>query len=173
MPEESAADWSVKYKEQTKRLAKLWDVYEKQERELAALKDRVASTEAELADRDRIIKSLKEVLEARDRRVRELEIELTGLRNEKSSWDPKLRSLESELRVERERYAKLFALAEELEEEVRAAKRGIEVRDEWFRTHVDILSNFSKAIEDRDRMLASAGKVEGPGRAELDKMKRP
>ncbi|MEM2870093.1 MAG: hypothetical protein QW379_06715 [Thermoplasmata archaeon] len=172
MPDEAAADWSVKYKEQTARLAKLWDAYEKQEKELAAVKERVSALEAELADRERIIKSLKDVLEARDRRVRELEIELTGLRNEKNTWDPKLRNLENELRIERERYAKLFALAEELEEEVRAAKRGIEARDEWFRTHIDIFANFSRAIEERERMIAQAGKVEGPGRAELEKMKR-
>ena len=172
MPEETAADWSVKYKEQTARLAKLWDAYEKQERDLAAMKEKVSAVEAELADRDRIIRSLKDVLEARDRRVRELEIELTSLRNEKSGWEPKLKGLENELRIERERYARLFALAEELEEEVRVAKKGIEARDEWFRTHIDIFSNFSKAIEERDMMIASAGKVEGSGRAELEKMKK-
>ena len=120
--ESAAGDMAGKYEQERQRLAKLWDAYEKQEKELAALKEKVGHLENDLMDRERIIKSLKDVLESRDRRTRELEIEMTSLRGDKSGWEPRLKSLETDLRLERERFAKLFALAEELEEEVKLVR---------------------------------------------------
>ena len=170
--EMTATDALSKYELERQRLAKLWDAYEKQEKDFASLKDRVTNGEAELADRDRIIRSLKDVLEGRDRRTRELEIEITTLRNEKSSYDPKVQQLTSDLRIERERFAKLFALAEELEEEIKMAKRAIEARDEWFRTHVDVFANLQRAVDDHQRMIDSLDRMSDVGEAELTKLKK-
>jgi chromosome segregation ATPase len=170
--EMTAGDALSKYEQERQRLAKLWDAYEKQEKDFAALKDRVTGIDSELADRDRIIKSLKDVLEGRDRRSRELEIEITSLRNEKTSYEPKIQQLTTDLRIERERFAKLFALAEELEDEIKMAKKAIEARDEWFRTHVDVFADIQRAVDDHQRMIASLDKVSDYGAAELVKLKK-
>ena len=171
--EMAAGDMAGKYEQERQRLAKLWDAYEKQEKEMAALKEKAGHFETDLLDRDRIIKSLKDVLETRDRRTRELEIELTSIRGDKSSWDPKLKGLETDLRLERERFAKLFALAEELEEEVKLAKRAIEARDEWYRGHIDVLGNIQRAMDDYDKMMSALGKRVELDRAELGKLSKP
>lgn len=170
--EMTAGDALSKYEQERQRLAKLWDAYEKQEKDFAALKDRVTGIDSELADRDRIIKSLKDVLEGRDRRSRELEIEITSLRNEKTSYEPKIQQLTTDLRIERERFAKLFALAEELEEEIKMAKKAIEARDEWFRTHVDVFANLQRAVDDHQRMIDSLDRMSDVGEAELTKLKK-
>jgi chromosome segregation ATPase len=168
----TATDAQSKYEQERQRLAKLWEAYEKQEKDFAALKDRVGGMEAEVADRDRIVKSLKDVLETRDRRTRELEIENTTLRNEKTSYEPRMQQLTTDLRIERERFAKLFALAEELEEEIKMAKKAIEVRDEWFRTHVDVFADIQRAVDDHQRMINSLDKMSDYGEAELIKLKK-
>jgi chromosome segregation ATPase len=166
----AAGDMAGKYEQERQRLAKLWDAYEKQEKEMAALKEKVGHLENDLMDRERIIKSLKDVLESRDRRTRELEIEMTSLRGDKSGWEPRLKSLETDLRLERERFAKLFALAEELEEEVKLAKKAIAARDEWYRTHVDVLGDIQRAMQDYDVMMAQLGKQVEMDKAALEKL---
>ena len=168
--EMAAGDMAGKYEQERQRLAKLWDAYEKQEKEMAALKEKVGHLENDLMDRERIIKSLKDVLESRDRRTRELEIEMTSLRGDKSGWEPRLKSLETDLRLERERFAKLFALAEELEEEVKLAKKAIAARDEWYRTHVDVLGDLQRAMQDYDVMMAQLGKQVEMDKAALEKL---
>jgi chromosome segregation ATPase len=170
--ESAAGDLAGKYEQERQRLAKLWDAYEKQEKEMASLKDKVGRLENDLLDRDRIVKSLKDVLETRDRRTRELEIEMTSLRGDKTGWEPRLKALETDLRLERERFAKLFALAEELEEEVKLAKKAIESRDEWYRSHVDVLGDLNRAMEDYDRMMANLGKQVESDKAALDKLSK-
>jgi chromosome segregation ATPase len=169
----AAGDMAGKYEQEKLRLAKLWDAYEKQEKELAVMKEKVGHLENDLMDRDRIIKSLKDVLETRDRRTRELEIELTSLRGDTSSWEPRIKSLETDLRLERERFAKLFALAEELEEEVKVAKKAIESRDEWYRNHIDVLGNIQRAMDDYDKMMSTIGKQVELDKAELGKLTKP
>jgi chromosome segregation ATPase len=168
--ESAAGDMAGKYEQERQRLAKLWDAYEKQEKEIAALKEKTGHIENDLLDRERIIKSLKEVLEVRDRRTRELEIEMTSLRGDKSGWEPRLKALETDLRLERERFAKLFALAEELEEEVKLAKKAIAARDDWYRGHVDVLGDLQRAMDDYDKMMAQLGKQVEMDKAALEKM---
>jgi len=171
--ESAAGDMAGKYEQERQRLAKLWDAYEKQEKEMAALKEKVGHLENDLMDRERIIKSLKDVLESRDRRTRELEIEMTSLRGDKSGWEPRLKSLETDLRLERERFAKLFALAEELEEEVKLAKKAIATRDEWYRNHVDVLGDLQRAMTDYDVMMAQLGRQVEMDKAALEKISKP
>jgi len=171
--EMATGDVASKYEQERQRLAKLWHAYEKQEKEMAGLKEKIARHDNDLMDRDRIIRSLKDVLETRDRRTRELEIELTSIRGDKSAWEPKLKSLETDLRLERERFAKLFALAEELEEEVKVAKKAIESRDEWYKNHVDVLGNIQRAMDDYDKMMTTLGKQVEMDKAALERLSKP
>jgi len=168
----TAEDYRKEFIAERERLAKLWDAYEQQEKEVGALKNKIAMLERELNEKDRIIRSLKDVMEARDRENRELEIEATSLRGDKSTHEPKLNELQSSLRVEKERFAKLFKLAEELDEELRTARNEIQARDEWFRIHVDSLRGIGKAIEERDRMVENAKgrNVRGDYKGTLDRL---
>jgi chromosome segregation ATPase len=171
----TAEDLRKEFLAERERLAKLWDAYEAQEREVAALKNKISILERELSEKDRIVKSLKDVLEARDRENRELEIEVTGLRGDKASFEPKISDLTSALRVEKERFAKLFRLAEELDEELRVARKEIAARDEWFRVHVEQLRGMGKAIDERDTLIENAKgkKVKGDYKASLEKLNVP
>jgi len=168
----TAEDYRKEFIAERERLAKLWDAYEQQEKEVGALKNRIAMLERELNEKDRIVRSLKDVLEARDRENRELEIEATSLRGEKSVHEPKLNDLQSSLRIEKERFAKLFKLAEELDEELRSARNEISARDEWFRIHVDQLRGIGKAIDERERMVdaARAKSIKGDYKTTLDRL---
>jgi chromosome segregation ATPase len=168
----SADDYRKEFIAERERLAKLWDAYEQQEKEVAALKNKISMLERELGEKDRIVRSLKDVMEARDRENRELEIEATSLRGDKATHEPKIGELQSSLRVEKERFAKLFKLAEELDGELRTARSEIQARDEWFRIHVDSLRGMGKAIDERDRMVETAkGRgLRGDYKATLDRL---
>jgi chromosome segregation ATPase len=165
-------DYRKEFIAERERLAKLWDAYEQQEKEVGTLKNRIALLERELNEKARIVKSLKDVLEARDRENRELEIETTSLRGDKATHEPKFNELQSSLRVEKERFAKLFKLAEELDGELRTARDEIQARDEWFRIHIDSLRGIGKAIEERDRMVEAAKgrNIRGDYKSTLDKI---
>lgn len=171
----TAEDLRREFLAERERLAKLWDAYEAQEKEVSALKNKITVLEREISEKDRIVNSLKDVLEARDRENRELEIEVTALRGDKASFGPKVSELTKALRVEKERFAKLFQLAEELDEELRVARKEISARDEWFRIHVDQLRGISKAIDERDDLIdaASGKKAKADYKPALEKLNVP
>jgi len=173
MAEDVAGSAGGDPKVQTDRLRKLWDAYEKQQGELSAMNARISSLEADLASRDGTIRNLKDVLETRDRRTRELEIENTGLRNDKATFDPRIQQLTTDLRIERERFAKLFALSQELMEELDQAKKEIQTRDEWFRKHVDVFGDVQRAIDEHERLIAAVKRREIAVRPALDKLAPP
>lgn len=138
------------------RLAKLWDAYETQEKEFNQALTRIKALEDQVKDRDRIIDTLKKVVESRDRELREQEIRLTALTDEQARSDPVIRTLKTSLREEKERYAKLFAITEELEEELEEARKQSTVRDQWFRSNVGKLEALDQAIRERAAMIAAA-----------------
>jgi len=149
-------DLKAELEAERKRLATVWAAYEAQQKELDALREKVEQLEKQVEDKDRMVRSLKGVLETRDREIREMEIELTKLRSEKESFQPKIDELTQALRVEKERFAKLFRLAEELDEDLRQARREIEARDEWFRIHFETLAHIGRALEEREKMISAA-----------------
>jgi DNA repair exonuclease SbcCD ATPase subunit len=138
------------------RLAKLWDAYEAQEREFNQALTKIKTLEDQHRDRDRIIDTLKKVVESRDKELRDLEIRHTTLNDEKSRTEPVIDELKTSLRSEKERYAKLFAITEELEEELEEARSQLEARDHWFNRNVGKLEALDEAIRERSRMVASA-----------------
>ncbi len=152
--EDQNRDYKAEWMRERERLAKLWAAFESQERELRSLKDRIEGAERTIADKDRLIVSLKDLVEARDRSNRNYELELIPLRNARAEVAPKIEALTRELQIEKERFAKLFGLAEDLDEELRRRQREIEVRDEWFRTNVGVLRRMDAAIQERERMLS-------------------
>ena len=138
------------------RLAKLWDAYEAQEKEFEAALKKIAVLEAKIKEKDRINETLRKVVEARDSELRELEIKCTALEQSLGRAEPKIEELTRSHKVEVERYNKIFAIAEELEEELAVARREIDARDEWYKRHLSVLEKLSDAIKDRAVLIDSA-----------------
>ncbi len=174
-PSTDASGMNIKreLEKERQRLAQLWDAYEDQEKEVNRLKERVVQLERDLEEKERIIRSLRDVLAARDTENRELHIATTSLRTEKNQWDPRLKDLEQNLRMEQDRFAKLFKLAEDLDTELKEARRQIEVRDQWFKKNVMGMANIRRAIEERESMVeAVTSKGYEPDlEGELDRLK--
>ena len=146
-------DYKSEWLRERERLAKLWAAFEGQEKELRTLRDKVFDFERTIAEKERLLRSLKDLVEARDRTNRNYELELTSSRQAREDYEPKLKEINKELQIEKARFAKLFALAEDLDEELRRRQREIEIRDEWFRTNVDVLRRVDHSIQEWDRML--------------------
>jgi len=134
-------------------LVKLWDSYEHQERDIAALKDRIAFLEQEHLQKDNIIANLKVHGESKDGRLRECEIEVIALRRHKEESEPKLKSLESQLRAAEDRYAKVLKLWEASYESAKFWRKAAEDRDAWFDRHIGAFGDFKRAIDEREEML--------------------
>jgi predicted flap endonuclease-1-like 5' DNA nuclease len=135
------------------RLAKLWDAYEEQEREFNLALKKISELEKKNRELEKINATLKKVTEGRDREIRELEIKETALEEENSQFRPELERLESLYQDEKERYAKLFAITEELEEELETARTELEIRDRWFQKHFGQLESFNVAMKERAIMI--------------------
>ncbi len=149
-------DYKKEYEQERVRLAKLWDAYSIQEKELQKLRDTISLNETKMVEKDALVKAAKEALDARDKEIRDLEIEVRALRAEKATFQPRLDELNKSLRIEKERYAKLFALSEELDEEVKKMKREVEARDEWDKLHLSQFGDVRRALEERSRMINEA-----------------
>ena len=134
-------------------LVKLWDSYEHQERDIAALKDRIAFLEQEHLQKDNIIQNLKVHTESKDGRLRDSEMEVIALRRHKEESDPKLKSLESQLRAAEDRYAKVLKLWEASYESAKFWRKAVEERDSWFDRHIGAFGDFKRALDERDDML--------------------
>ncbi len=135
-------------------LNKLWDAYEAQEREVVKLKEKLSHAEAESLESESALTNLKMALEARDTRTRELDIELIRLRKFKEEAEPKVHSLEAQLRGAEDRYSKVFKLAEVVSEKAKYWQRGAEERDAWFDRHIGVFGEFKRALEERETMMS-------------------
>ncbi len=155
-PTSSGPNYKREFEKERQRLAQLWDAYEDQEKEVNNLKEQVNQLKETLEEKERVIRSLKEVLSSRDTENRELHIELTALRSEKTTWDPRLKELEQEIRLQHDRFGKLYKLAEDLDLELKEARRQIEARDRWYKKNILVLGNVKRAMEDREEMIESA-----------------
>jgi chromosome segregation ATPase len=155
-PSSTGPNYKREFEKERQRLAQLWDAYEDQEKEVNHLKDQVDTLKMTLDEKERIIRSLKEVLQTRDTENRELHIELTALRSERTTWDPKLKDLEQKLRLQKDSFGKLYKLAEELDLELKEARSQIEARDRWYKKNILVMGNIKRAMEDREEMIESA-----------------
>jgi len=135
------------------RLAKLWDAYENQERELDLAMKKISDLENKLKEHERINGTLKNVVETRDKEIRDLEIKVVSLEEEATRYQPQIDELTRLYKDEKERYAKLFIITEELEEDLAGTKKELEIRDLWFKNNIGVLTNLSKSIRDRDMMI--------------------
>ena len=155
-PSTSGPNYKREFEKERQRLAQLWDAYEDQEKEVNDLKDQVQQLKETLDEKERVIRSLKDVLQSRDTENRELHIELTALRSERSTWDPRLKELEQNLRMQKDQFGKLYKLAEDLDMELKEARSQIEARDRWYKKNVLVMGNIKRAMEEREEMIEAA-----------------
>ncbi len=156
---DSSTDGITNYKDEYEkeriRLAKLWEAYEVQQRDIDDMNAKVAGLEKELDEKDRIVKSLKEVLEMRDKEIRELDIERSKLKHRNAELEPRIDSLEKDMKGELERFSKLFSLAEDLESELNRAKDEIKIRDKWFKENIAVFRGLAGASDEWERRTRS------------------
>jgi chromosome segregation ATPase len=150
---EDAIDYRREYEKEQERLTKLWDAYEIQEKDFEQAKEKIKVMEDIIAEKERIILSLRQVAENRDAEIRDLEIRVSSLERENSSFEPKFKEMEKELKKQRDQFSKLYSLAEELDEELRYARKEIENRDDWFRDHINVFKGMCNAISSREDII--------------------
>jgi chromosome segregation ATPase len=155
-PSTTGPNYKREFERERQRLAQLWDAYEDQEKEVTNLKEQVSQLKETLEEKERIIRSLKEVLQTRDTENRELHIELTALRSERVTWDPKFKELEQGKRLTNDQLGKLYKLAEELDMELKEARRQIDSRDRWYKKNILVMGNIKRAMEEREEMIEAA-----------------
>lgn len=142
------------------RLKKLWTAYQTQERELDAALKKIESLEIRLKEKDRMIETLREALEARDREIKDLQMKNLELEGRVEELLPRIKELEERHEKDLQRYAKLFGLTEELEEELERVRKELALRDRWFEENLKPLYNLCQSLYDRERMLESVRKEE-------------
>jgi chromosome segregation ATPase len=150
---ETDVDYRREYEKEQERLTKLWDAYEIQEKDFEQAKEKIRVLEDVIEEKDRIIQSLRQVAENRDADIREMEVKISSLERENNSFSPKIKELETELKKQRDQFAKLYSLAEELDEELRYSRKQIEIRDDWFRDHINVFSGMCNAIGSREEIV--------------------
>ena len=66
---------------------------------------------------------------------------------------PKIEDASKSLKIEKERFAKLYSLAEELEADIKELRESLDNRDKWFKSNIDILRGFSRALSEREEII--------------------
>ena len=150
MPIEAEVNYRREYEKEQERLTKLWDAYEIQEKDFEQAKEKIKVLEDVIEEKDRIIQSLRQVAENRDSEIRELDVKMSTLERENSTFEPKMKEYENNLKKHRDQFSKLYSLAEELDEELRYSRKQIELRDDWFRDHINVFSGMCNAIKSRE-----------------------
>jgi chromosome segregation ATPase len=167
---EGITDYKEAFEKEKLRLAKLWEAYEVQQRDIEGINAKVLGLEKEVDEKERIVKSLKEVLEMRDKEIRELDIERSKLRHRNAELEPRIESLESDMRSELERFSKLFALAEDLEADLNKAKAEIVRRDVWFKENMGVFKGVSGAIEDWEVQIHKTDIIPSDRKGDMEKI---
>ncbi len=149
------------------RLVKLWDAYQKQEKEYSEALKKILSLEKELRESNKMKKSLRLLVEEKNRDIMELEVSNTSLKTDLSEMLPQIEEKDRILSESKKRYAKLYALTEELEEELEVARKETSARDKWFEENISVLDNLKKTLAQRKLMVDRAGRGEDIGSAVL------
>lgn len=147
MPDLESEDYRKKHLMEQERLAKLWDAYQIQEKALKEATDSIRKIETDNELKDKEVQSLNEMLEKRDKQLREMEREVTNLQKITADYKPKLAGCESSLKKEKDKLAKLYDVAQEMEEELQLKTKALEQRDGWFLEHFSFFENVGDVLK--------------------------
>ncbi len=147
MPDIESEDYKKKHLMEQERLAKLWDAYQIQEKALKEATDSLRKSETDLELKEKEIESLNEMVEKRDKQLREMEREVTNLQKITADYKPKLENCQVALKKEKDKLAKLYDVAQELDEELQVKNRALEQRDGWFLEHFSFFENVGDVLK--------------------------
>ncbi len=146
--------------EETERLVKLYDAFEQQEKEIVGLRAEIEVLEKEAIDKEIAREGLDALLTQKDNRIRDLEVEGTTTSQRVKHLEPALEKMEEKYTREKERLARVFEIAEELDGDLRLAVAEMKARDDWYVDHMQIFEDLNRAIKTRYDMIENAVEAE-------------
>ena len=146
--------------DETERLVKLYDAYEQQERDIVGLRAEIEVLEKEVIDKEIDREGLEKLLSEKDNRVRDLELDHAKATKRIEHLEPELEKMEEKYTREKDRLARVFEIAEELDGDLRLAVAEIKARDDWYVNHMQIFEDLNKAIKVRYDMIENAVEAE-------------
>jgi len=157
---EEARELAKQLETANERLIKLWDAYEKQEKELDESKAEIEVLEGEIQKFEIQKESMERLLHEKDSKIRNLEVHTLTLEKRISTLEPELEKLSEKYTREKDRLAKLYEIAEELDDDLKLAVREIRARDEWYLKHMSLFEDLHRAIQTRYSMIEDAVRTE-------------
>ena len=146
--------------QETERVLKLYDAFSEQEKELTTLKAEVEVLEKEIVEREIEKEGLEALLTEKDNRLREVEMKGAKSGKHVEFLEPELEKMEEKYTREKNRLAKVFGIAEELDNDLRLAVTELKVRDDWYVDHMALFEDLNKAIKDRYELIERAVEAE-------------
>lgn len=146
-------DYREKYLEEQGRLIKLWDAYEAQEKELNEAHQKIQDAFAVIEEKERTIAALKELIERKDEEIRDNEIKIATLGKTCSRYEPMIEELKEKYKNEKEKLAKLYAVTEDLDDDLNLARSAIRSRDSWFIENIGSFERLSEVIDERKKIM--------------------
>lgn len=146
--------------QETERVLKLYDAFSEQEKELTTLKAEVEVLEKEIVGREIEKEGLEALLTEKDNRLREVEMKGAKSGKHVEFLEPELEKMEEKYTREKNRLAKVFGIAEELDNDLRLAVTELKVRDDWYVDHMALFEDLNKAIKDRYELIERAVEAE-------------
>lgn len=146
--------------DETERLVKLYDAYEQQERDIVGLRAEIEVLEKEVIDKEIDREGLEQLLSEKDNRVRDLELDHAKATKRIEHLEPELEKMEEKYTREKDRLARVFEIAEELDGDLRLAVAEMKARDDWYVNHMQIFEDLNKAIKVRYDMIENAVEAE-------------
>jgi septal ring factor EnvC (AmiA/AmiB activator) len=145
---------------ETDRLQKLYHAYEQQEKELVDARAEIEVLEKEIVDREIEKEAMDNLLMEKDLRIREIELASTKSQKRVEHLEPELEKMEEKYSREKDRLGKVFAIAEELDNDVKLAVAELQARDAWYVSHMALFEDLNKAIKERFDMIEHAVETE-------------
>ena len=146
--------------DETERLVKLYDAYEQQERDIVGLRAEIEVLEKEVIDKEIDREGLEQLLSEKDNRVRDLELDHAKASKRIEHLEPELEKMEEKYTREKDRLARVFEIAEELDGDLRLAVAEMKARDDWYVDHMQIFEDLNRAIKTRYDMIENAVEAE-------------
>ena len=146
--------------DETERLVKLYDAYEQQERDIVGLRAEIEVLEKEVIDKEIDREGLEQLLSEKDNRVRDLELDHAKASKRIEHLEPELEKMEEKYTREKDRLARVFEIAEELDGDLRLAVAEMKARDDWYVSHMQIFEDLNRAIKTRYDMIENAVETE-------------
>ncbi|MEE2811883.1 MAG: hypothetical protein VX627_02500 [Candidatus Thermoplasmatota archaeon] len=159
-PEVRMRQMEERLADETERLVKLYDAYEQQEKEIVALRAEIEVLEKDGVDKAIEIASGEDRIKEKNNRIEDLEKAGALAKTKVETLEPALEKMEERFTREKERLARVFEIAEELDGDLRLAVAEMKARDDWYVSHMQVFEDLNRAIKTRYEMIENAVEAE-------------